>query len=100
MKKPVSKPRPWGLKQDNTKFELQRRNNSFYHTRAWRTLRDRVLHDEPLCRSCHQAGRIGAATVVDHILPINAGGAKLDRANLQPMSAVCHNTKTAKEKQQ
>jgi 5-methylcytosine-specific restriction endonuclease McrA len=37
------------------------------------------------------------ATDVDHIVPIAAGGAEFDRANLQGLCGPHHSSKTAKE---
>jgi 5-methylcytosine-specific restriction enzyme A len=35
--------------------------------------------------------------VVDHVVPLKDGGARFDRANLQPLCVSCHNRKTARE---
>lgn len=64
--------------------------------RAWERLRAAVLAEEPLCRECAKAGRVTAAEDVDHIVPRARGGTD-DRANLQPLCAPCHSTKTATE---
>jgi 5-methylcytosine-specific restriction protein A len=50
-----------------------------------------VLREEPMCRSCG-----GAASQVDHIIPLSRGGTN-DRANLQPLCHSCHSRKTAIE---
>jgi 5-methylcytosine-specific restriction endonuclease McrA len=47
---------------------------------VWRRLRLRVLAEEPVC-AIPGCGR--PSTEVDHIVPLAAGGAPLDRANLQ-----------------
>ena len=55
----------------------------------WRKLRTQVLSEEPNCRTC------GApAIIVDHIIPIRSGGARLDRANCQSQCRPCHGRKT------
>ena len=69
---------------------------------AWRKLRDAVLADEPLCRSCKAQGRVTAATEVDHIKPFRLAGVinetlRTDRENLQPLCKPCHAVKTALE---
>ena len=38
--------------------------------------------------------------VVDHITPINQGGATLDWNNLQAMNSKCHNKKSGREARQ
>ena len=64
---------------------------------TWRRLRELMLSQDPLCRTCSIAGRIALATVVDHIVPVKAGGARFDIANLQGLCVACHNRKTAIE---
>lgn len=64
---------------------------------TWRKVRDAVLARRPLCVRCERAGRVTPATCVDHIIPIAAGGARLDDANLQPLCDACHARKTARE---
>ena len=49
------------------------------------------LEQCPLCEECQRRGITTLAQVVDHIVPINRGGAKLDMANLQSLCYPCHN---------
>ena len=63
---------------------------------AWRKLRRKLLDDEPLCRLCKQAGRVAAATSVDHIKPKMAGGGD-QITNLQPLCEECHQRKSSRE---
>lgn len=52
------------------------------------------LHSNlPLCQASLAAGRIEPGNVLDHILPISQGGARLDPDNLQFLSARAHNAK-------
>ncbi|WP_295941636.1 HNH endonuclease signature motif containing protein [uncultured Alistipes sp.] len=51
----------------------------------------------PLCEECQRRGITTLAQVVDHIVPINRGGAKLDMANLQSLCHPCHNRKSGLE---
>lgn len=60
----------------------------------WRRIRAVVLAREPLCRCCAAAGRIKAATEVDHI---DGDDANNDDSNLQPLCRPCHSAKTARE---
>ena len=64
--------------------------------RAWERLRAAVLAEEPLCRECQAAGRVEAATDVDHVKPRARGGTDA-RSNLQPLCHECHSAKTARE---
>lgn len=38
-----------------------------------------------------------AATHVDHVVPLERGGARFDEGNLQPLCAPCHSRKTARQ---
>jgi 5-methylcytosine-specific restriction endonuclease McrA len=46
---------------------------------------------------CARAGRFILAAVVDHITPIDHGGAMWDEGNHQALCAACHRRKTANE---
>ena len=52
-----------------------------------------VLREEPVCRIC----RSKLSAEADHIVPIAAGGGRLDRKNLQGLCKPCHSHKTATE---
>lgn len=56
---------------------------------AWQRQRATTLRAEPLCRMCLASGRTVAATVVDHIQPLEDGGTN-EQANLQPLCKRCH----------
>jgi 5-methylcytosine-specific restriction protein A len=58
--------------------------------------RKRLLTDEPTCRECRKNGRITAAKIADHIIPLSKGGSR-EADNLQPLCVPCHTAKTAKE---
>ncbi|MFD1777025.1 HNH endonuclease [Paenibacillus rhizophilus] len=64
----------------------------------WRIARARYLRQYPLCVHCEQAGRVTAATVVDHIIA-HKGDMELfwDVSNWQSLCASCHGVKTVKE---
>ena len=61
-----------------------------YDTRAWRKLRAGMLARNPLCKRCEGRGKIVAAEVVDHIVPVSQGGAAFDEENLQCLCKPCH----------
>lgn len=69
----------------------------FYDTPFWKRTRNRILKAEPLCRSCKKHDVITAAVLVDHIIPIEQGGAAYSFENLQPMCSLCHQKKRAFE---
>lgn len=59
---------------------------AFYNSKEWRSVRKLVLDRNPLCCMCDRP-----ADVVDHIVEIRDGGAKLDLDNLRPMCHYHHN---------
>ena len=73
-------------------------NTEFYRSTAWRKLRAVKLAQQPLCEECLKQGRHTPAQMVDHIRPINKGGAALDLSNLQSLCHACHNSKSARER--
>jgi 5-methylcytosine-specific restriction protein A len=50
-----------------------------------------------MCVACDSDEVITPANVVDHVVPITNGGAKLEENNFQAMCTPCHNKKSAKE---
>ena len=81
---------------DNTQRaqERQRRRALPTSSAAWRALRREVLREQPLCVHCLRAGRVRAATVVDHL---DGNAMNNERSNLQPLCLSCHAIKTARE---
>ena len=66
-------------------------------TRAWRRRRLQVLMQNPLCVDCTAEGRVGAATEVDHIIPVAQGGTDEDD-NLAGRCHAHHHAKTVRER--
>jgi 5-methylcytosine-specific restriction protein A len=64
----------------------------------WRRARAAYLARHPLCVPCESAGRLVAATVVDHVVP-HRGDDRLfwDEDNWQGLCKRCHDGKTARE---
>ncbi len=91
------KPRPW-LAERKPYEGYRHHNTKFYQSTAWRRLRTVKLEQQPMCEECERQGKITPAQLVDHILPINKGGASLDIENLQSLCNTCHNRKSAKDK--
>ena len=67
------------------------------YSTQWDAVRKLHLKGEPLCRMCATAGRVTAAVMVDHIVPIADGGAVLDDTNLQSLCTSCHASKTRED---
>jgi 5-methylcytosine-specific restriction endonuclease McrA len=66
-----------------------------YKTARWRGLRSSQLNRRPLCQPCEKAGRLEAASVVNHRIP-HRGDERLffDAGNLESMCKVCHDGPT------
>lgn len=65
--------------------------------RAGQAMRERVLAEEPYCRSCLAQGKRVQATVVDHIKALAAGGDN-SRGNQQGLCEPCHDEKSKRER--
>ena len=65
------------------------------YDRRWQRLRRMILAQQPFCVMCQRAGRVVAATDVDHIVPLAEGGTSA-ADNLQPLCHSCHSAKTAR----
>ena len=65
--------------------------------RVWRRLRRMVLARQPLCGVCLAHGYHVAASQVDHIVPLSAGGSN-SMANLQGLCAMHHSQKTGRQR--
>lgn len=64
--------------------------------RTWKRIRDRYIHEHPLCEQCEKDGKLVAAEEVHHILPLRDGGTH-DESNLMSLCTSCHSTITARE---
>ena len=87
---------PQCKKINTKKYDEKKRNketDKFYHSRAWKRVRGLQLSKFPLCKICGKPAKI-----VDHIVEIKDGGAKLSLNNLQSLCISCHNSKTKTEK--
>jgi 5-methylcytosine-specific restriction protein A len=56
----------------------------------WRKVRLSYLREHPLCERCEERGKIKAAEMVHHKVPIKQGGARLDKRNLMALCDACH----------
>lgn len=59
----------------------------------WRRIRQAILNTEPLCRECHNQGRVTAATEVHHI---DGNVNNMSVENLEPLCHECHSRITSK----
>ena len=77
-----------------SRAEYHKANNYFYSSARWRGFRKWFLRRSPICvaKNC-----TAPATQVDHIKPIEDGGAKFDPENCQSLCHSCHSIKTRGE---
>ena len=81
-------------RQANREYDQTRpARHKIYHTWRWQKLREYKKHRSPLCEECLRQGRITPMEIVDHIQPIEEGGAVYELENLQSLCAACHNKK-------
>jgi 5-methylcytosine-specific restriction protein A len=72
--------------------------NSFYLSREWIELRDRVRREAGGRCQGPGCGRMEARMFVDHVVELQDGGAALDRSNTWLLCGSCHGRKTAAER--
>lgn len=72
-------------------------NRHVYNSWKWKKDRSAYIKANPLCAECLKQGKTTAATVSDHITPINEGGDIWDWNNRQALCTTCHNKKSANE---
>lgn len=89
--------RPWQVVR-KAQEGRQHANTKFYQSNEWRKLRALKLNEQPLCEECLRNEKLVKAQMVDHITPINKGGAPLDIDNLQCLCNRCHAIKSGKER--
>lgn len=63
----------------------------------WRRFSERYRRKNPLCVKCLKRNKVRAAAHVDHIIPLDQGGEKFARENLQSLCESCHGKKTRLE---
>lgn len=68
--------------------------NPFYSSRPWKEARGKYLAQHPYCKVCERIFIKTRATEVDHIIPIEAGGAPLDPKNFSGQCKRHHSQKT------
>ena len=69
-------------------------HSPFYSTKQWKDTRGKYLALHPYCEICLLIGIRSRAVEVDHIRPIDAGGALLDFRNLSSKCRMHHSQKT------
>lgn len=79
-----------GEKTQGEKSTLK--EQGFYHTRAWRRVRQLALHrDHYLCQACLKNNRITPATEVHHVKPLELyPDLALELSNLTSLCWQCH----------
>ena len=99
---PKPKKRPWiptrdrtyGLRPDTAE---RRKDNQFYNSKSWRSLRNYYISMFPLCELCNKQGYTIPGEEVDHRTSIRQGGAALSINNLQTLCKTCHARKSSRE---
>ncbi len=59
----------------------------------WHKVSEMHLRGFPLCAECEKKGRVTAAILTHHIIPIAKGGAVYDWDNLESICELCHDVK-------
>jgi len=69
----------------------------FYNSARWRRDSAAFLREHPLCKECERLGRVTAARVCDHIIPIRKGGDPWNWNNRQALCLKCHAKKSGRD---
>ena len=91
---------PW-IKQATQDGYTPASKRGWYNTKEWKSVRNVVLSEAPLCRMCLAKGIATAATVCDHIKPVTNETTFeefIDINNLQPLCDRCHRVKTNQDR--
>lgn len=78
----------------------QKKGDPFYWSTPWKKFRAWYIRRNPLCEECLKRGLTVPADVVDHIIEIKDGGARLSEDNAKSLCNRCHARKTAEVKRQ
>jgi 5-methylcytosine-specific restriction enzyme A len=71
-----------------------------YKTKLWHHRRLQVLSRDPICADGRVCGHNRLSTEVDHVIPLEQGGAPYAMDNLRGTCTDCHQAKTAQENSQ
>lgn len=76
----------------NDSKERSLKAQGFYHSTAWRRIRQQALHrDHYLCQECLKSKKVTPATEVHHIVPLEVDPSLgLELSNLQSLCWRCH----------
>jgi hypothetical protein len=96
---PPSKKRFRKLTPD-TPNQGRKERSKLYDTQRWREHRLHFLQSNPLCVHCSMKGKVTAANVVDHIIPVRVDDSInfFDSDNHQSLCESCHNRKSQTER--
>lgn len=98
MRAPKHQPFPGRVARHTPREAIRETSTQRGYGSRWQKARMTFLARSPLCVECEAAGRVTAATVVDHITPHKGDQAMFwDSGNWQSMCGPCHNRKTATE---
>jgi 5-methylcytosine-specific restriction endonuclease McrA len=81
----------------NAPVAADRRPRGFYKTRRWQLRRMQVFTRDPFCADGRMCEGKAPSVEVDHIIPLEQGGAPYAMDNLRGSCSDCHQAKTAEE---
>jgi len=70
------------------------RDRARAYTGQWQRVSQRYRRRHPVCERCNSV----PSAIVDHIVPLAAGGQRFDPNNLQALCRRCHGFKTVEDK--
>ncbi|MEN6624120.1 MAG: HNH endonuclease signature motif containing protein [Smithella sp.] len=84
--------------QEHTPAAAPKETDAFYLSPAWKRFRNWYVTNHPFCEQCEREGLLIPVDVVDHIVEIKDGGARLSEENAMSLCHKCHNLKSAGER--
>ncbi|MFB5622733.1 MAG: HNH endonuclease signature motif containing protein [Nitrosarchaeum sp.] len=75
--------------------------DNFYQSSRWIRFRNWYRKKHPTCKQCWEEGRGPVPMkIVDHIIPIEAGGKMFSESNARSLCQECHNRKTKEDQRE
>jgi len=85
--------------RDHQPTRATKETDPFYLSPSWRRFRNWYAANHPFCQMCEeQDGVLTTLDVVDHIVELKDGGARLSEENVMSLCHRHHNMKSAEEK--
>jgi 5-methylcytosine-specific restriction protein A len=99
LRSPLHRSEAWKPPASGFRRERNASSTARGYDSDWQRLRLQILAGEPLCRMCHEADRVTAATEVHHMRGFSGlhDPLRLDRRWLMPICVPCHRRESQRD---